>query len=423
MMSTMLAIILYRIILIIILLFLTIFFTASETSLTVLRRSQIKRLIKEKGGKGLKAWLDDPNRLLATTLIGTAVCVVGISVIGTTIALNLSERFGFPEVLATVISTVIVVIMVLVFAEIVPKAFARRNAEKVSCMVIGPLRVVDFIFTPLVKIFTFMSDSLIRMFGGKPLKEQPLFNFEEIEGLIEMGVKEGVIASAEKKMLSQIMEFPDTVVREVMVPRVDMKALDIEQDEKNIINEAIELRHSRIPVYRDTMDNIIGILYVKDLLPVLAKGEKVDIEKILREPYFVPEKKHIGDLLREFRQGSHHIAIVVDEYGDSAGLVTIEDIVEEITGEIFDEYDVKEATIVKIDDKNWEISAIEDLDKINDELNLDLPEDEYDSLGGLIAGEIGRLPETGEEFKYKQCKFHILKATPRRILKVRLELP
>ncbi len=421
-MNTIVSIILFKFIILVILLLLTIFFTASETSLTVLRRSQIKRLIKEKKARGLASWLKDPNRLLTTTLIGTAVCVVGVSVIATTVALSFSERFGISEVLSTALSTVVVVVVVLVFAEIVPKAYSRRNAEKVSCLIIGSLLVVDFIFTPVVKLFTVMSDCILKIFGGKPLKEQPLFAFEEIKGLIEMGVKEGVIAKAEKKMLSQIMDFSDTVVREVMVPRVDMKVLDITKDEKEIINDAISLKHSRIPVYQDNMDNIIGVLYVKDLLPMLARGEKINIEEILRKPYFVPEAKQIGGLLREFKKGSQHIAIVVDEYGDSTGLVTIEDIVEEITGEIFDEYDIRKRTIVKIDDKKWEINAIEDLDKINDELNLNLPEDKYDSLGGLIVGELGRLPKTGEVFRYKQCKFKILKATPSRVLKVKLEL-
>ncbi len=422
MMNMIITILLLKLLAILILLIFTIFFTSSETSLTVLRRSQIKKLIKEKNAKGLAAWLNDPNRLLTTTLIGTAVCIIGVSVIATTIALDLSRRYDLSEVLMTFVSTMAVVILVLVFTEIVPKAFARRNAEKVSCIVIKPLRIVDFIFTPLVKLFTFISDIVIKIFGGKPLKENPLFNFEEIQGLIEMGVKEGVIAKTEKKMLSQIMEFSDTVVREIMVPRVDVKLLDISMGEKQLVSNAVGMRHSRIPVYRDNIDNIVGILYVKDLLPVLATGGNTDIEKILRKPYFVPESKHIGDLLREFRQGREHISLVVDEYGVLTGLATIEDIVEEITGEIFDEYDIRKNTIDKIDDKHWDINAIEDLDKINDELSFDLPEDMYDSLGGLIIGELGRLPKEGEEFIYKQYKLTILKATPNRVLKVRMEL-
>jgi putative hemolysin len=421
--NTIISLILYRFIILIILMLLTIFFTASETALTVLRRSQINRLIEQKGVKALKAWLNDPNRLLTTTLIGTAVSVVGISVIGTTIALDISLKFGVPPLIATTVNTILVIIAVLVFAEIVPKAFARRNAEKVSCMVIKPLKVVDFILAPFVRIFTLMSDIVIRILGGKTLKEQPLFDFEEIKGLIEMGVKEGVIAKSEKKMLSQILEFEDTVVREVMVPRGDMKTLDLSDPSDDLLDKAIKFRHSRIPVYRDNIDNIAGLLYVKDLLPILLKEEEVNIGDILRKPYFVPETKPVNSLLKEFRQGREHMAIVVDEYGDTTGLVTIEDIVEEITGEIFDEYDIKKNTIVSVGDRRWEIDASEDLDKINDKLNADLPEDEYDSLAGLIVGELGRLPKSGEMFDYGKYRFEIIKADPNRIIKVKLQMP
>ena len=362
-MNTIIIFILVKLAIFLVLLFLTMFFTASETALTALRRTQIKRLIKEKGCKGLSAWLKNPNSLLASTLIGINLSVIGVTVIGTTIALDLSGLFGIAPALALTVSTIIIMVLVLIFADITPKAYARRNAQKVAVKIINPLRVVVFLFSPVVWIFTFGANLVIKIFGGKSLKEQPLFAFEEIKGLIALGAKEGVIASVEEKMLSQIMEFGSTVVREVMLPRVDMKMLDINIGEKKLVKDAMELRHSRIPVYRENHDNIIGILYVKDLLhylAYLAGGEDIDVEKILRQPYFVPETMSVGVLLRKFRIGREHIAVVVDEYGVTAGLITIEDIVEEITGEIFDEYDIKETRIIKIDDKNWEIDAIED---------------------------------------------------------------
>ncbi len=420
-MNTMTGMLLFRSVILLILLLFTMFFTAAETSLTVLRRSQIKRLIRDKGVMGLKAWLKNPSRLLTTTLVGTAVCVIGVSVIGTTMALEISARTAVSEAAATSVSTVIILIVVLVFAEIVPKALGRRNAQKVSALIIQPLRVINFIFAPVVSLFTAMSSLVIKLTGGRSLKEQPLFAFEEIKGLIEMGVEEGVIASAEKRMMSQIMEFGETVVREVMVPRINMKMLDIDTDPSELVRKAIELRHSRIPVYRESKDSIAGILYVKDLLPYLTEGREIDIEKILRKPYFIPELKKIGDLLKEFRQGREHIAVTVDEYGVPVGLVTIEDIVEEITGEIFDEYDIRKERIQKISDNKWEINAVEDLDKINDVIGAELPEDQYDSLGGLITGELGRVPAEGEEFEYSSCSMKVVKASPTRVLKVILE--
>ncbi|MFW6172843.1 MAG: hemolysin family protein [Elusimicrobiota bacterium] len=420
MMSTILWAVIIRLIILIFLLLLTMFFTASETSLTVLRRSQIKRLISEEKVKSLQSWLDDPNRLLTTTLVGTAICVVGVSVMGTSIGLDLSRKYDISATLTTTISTFVVLILVLVFAEIVPKAYARRNARKVSCHIIKPLKVFDFILTPVVKIFTALANVVIKLLGGQSLKQQPLFAFEEIKGLIEMGVSEGVIAGAEKKMLSQIMEFGDTIVREVMVPKVDVKSLDISMEQNKFIETAINMAHSRIPVYEDNVDNIIGVIYVKDLLPKLAKNEQINIRKLLRKPYFVPETKQIGSLLKEFRKGREHIAVVVDEYGVPTGLISIEDIVEEITGEIFDEYDIRKKRITKIDENVWDINAVEDLDKINDVLGIDLPEDKYDSLGGLIVGEMGKVPKRDEEFQYKRYEFKILDASPNRVIKVRL---
>ncbi|NLB34522.1 MAG: HlyC/CorC family transporter [Elusimicrobia bacterium] len=405
-----------------ILLVLTMFFTASETALTVLRRSQIRRLISEKGVKGLKAWQKNPNRLLTTTLVGTAVCVVILSVIGTVMAIELSEYTHLPESLMISLSALVVLLFVLVFAEIVPKAFGRRNAEKTASLIINPLRFISVLLAPVVCFFTGLSSLVLRMIGEKSLKEHPLFAIEELRGLIEMGLKEGVIAGSEKKMMGQIMEFGETVVREIMVPRINMKMLNIDTSFKSLVREALEYGHSRIPVYEDNVDNIVGILYVKDLLPVLAGRRAKKISDILRKPYFIPEVKNIAELLKEFKSGRVHMAIAVDEYGVPVGLISIEDIVEEITGEIFDEYDVKKERIKKISDNVWEISAIEDLDKINDKIEASLPEDEYDSLGGLIVGELGHVPEEGEEVTYDRYKMKIIKSSPTRVKTVRLEI-
>ncbi len=421
-MNTILGSLIIKFAVLVFLLIMTIFFVMSETSLTVLRKTQVKRLIREKGVKGLMAWRENPNRLLTTTLVGTAVCVVGVSVLGTSIALEISRVTDISATASTVASTAIIVAVVLVFSEIVPKAIARRNAQKVSALIINPLRVIDFLISPAVRFFMGISNLVIKAFGGKSLKDQPLFAFEEIKGLIEMGVKEGVLASAEKKMLSQIMEFGDTVAREIMVPSVNMKILNIEEEPSELIKKAINLRHSRIPVYKGSKDNITGVLYVKDILSVLVCDRKDRIKDIIRKPYFVPEEKKIGPLLKEFRQGREHLAVVVDEYGVASGLITIEDIVEEITGEIFDEYDIRKKRIMKIDRKTWDIFAIEDLDKINDTLNINLPEDEYDSLGGMIMAQLGHVPDEGEELKYKTYRIKVLQASPKRVIKARLTL-
>ncbi|MEA3506067.1 MAG: hemolysin family protein, partial [Elusimicrobiota bacterium] len=312
--------------------------------------------------------------------------------------------------------------IVLVFAEIAPKTYARRNSREVASVIIGPLTVIDTIIAPAVKIFSVISNNVIRIFGEESIKKNPLYVHEELRGLIEMGEKEGVIFKTEKKMISQLLEFSDTVVREIMVPRVDLKALDISLSADKLIKKAFSMGHSRLPVYRDNIDELPGILYVKDLLPDLASGKTPEIKKILRKPFFVPESKRINELLKEFRRGTDHIAVVVDEYGVTAGIITIEDIVEEITGEIFDEYDKEKPTIKQISADTWIIKAVEDLDKINDTLGIKLPEDTYDSLGGLIVGILGHLPLSGEKTSYGRCSFEVLKATPKRVLEVRVKV-
>ncbi len=400
----------------------TVFFTVSETALTMLRKSQVKNLIKTKGVVKLSAWLENPNRLLTSTLIGTAVSVIGVSVMMTTIALDLSTLYGWNSAMATTISTFITVIIVLVFAEITPKAYARRNSMEVSSLIIGPLKVIDVFISPAVKIFTVISNNVIKIFGTESQKKSPIYIHEEIKGLIDIGAKEGVIFKAEKKMISQLLEFSDTVVREVMVPRVDMKALDISIKKDKLIEKAFDMGHSRFPVYKDNIDNLLGVLYVKDLLPALAGKRDFSIKTVLRKPFFVPETKLISELLKEFRRGNNHIAVVVDEYGVAAGIVTIEDIVEEITGEIFDEYDKEKKTIRMVSKNTWIIKAVEDLDKINDYLGINLPEDTYDSLGGLIVGQLGYLPDRGEKVQYGRCRFRVLKATPKRVLDVEVRV-
>ncbi len=413
--------IIVKLLILIFLLAFTVFFVAAETSLTYLRKSQIKRLIKEKGVVKLNAWLENPNRLLTTTLAGTAMSVIGVSVMGTSIALDISRIFEISPVLTTSASTLILLIIVLVFSEIVPKAYARRNARRVSARIIGPLRIVDFILTPLINIFLFLSDIAIKAFPSKEMKKHSLFAREELKGLIEVGSREGVLAGSEKRMLTRIIEFSGTVVREIMVPRVAAKILDMKLGKKELIERAIETGHSRLPVYSEIPDKIIGVLYIKDLMEYLTEGKEFKIEEILRKPYFVPETKLAAGLLKEFKTGREHMAIVVDEYGAVAGIITIEDIVEEITGEIYDEYDKSRATISKTARKTWEINAIEDLDNINDKLHLKLPEDTYDSLAGLIVGELGRVPSPGDTLQYGNCTFTVLDSTPSRVIKVKLK--
>jgi len=403
-------------------LFLMIFFAGSETALTSLHRIRIKRLVAEESrvAQGFSLWLQDPNWLLTTILIGNAVAVIFASILATSVAIDFSFLYGWSQKLVVGYATAIVTVLVLAFGEVTPKTYARENAEKISILCIWPLIWVAKSFSPVIRMIVFPANFLIRVIGGKGLRDIPLFTAREIGTLIEVGAKEGALEDEEKKMIQSSLEFGDTIVREVMVPRIDMQCVDIEDEREEIFKKITKIAHSRIPVYKGNVDNIIGIIYAKDLLIARRNRELIIIEDLMRQAYFVPETKKISELLEEFRKGKMHLAIAVDEYGVTTGLVTIEDLVEEITGEILDEYDVEEETIVKLSDREAIIYAKEDLDKINEELGLQLPAEDFDSLGGLVVDLFGRVPRAGEEIKFGNLKFVVQEADRRKVIKVKI---
>jgi len=399
-----------------------IFFAGSETALTALSRIRIKRLIAEgiRAARGLSLWLQDPNKLLTTVLIGNAVAVIFASVLATSVALDFSFSYGWSQKLAVSYGTAIVTVFILVFGEIMPKTYARKNAEKISTICSEPLRWIAKLLSPLSQVLVVPANLLIQVFGGKGLKGTPLFTTQEIGTLIEVGAREGALDDEEKRMIQSSLEFGETIVREVMVPRIDMQCVDINDEREEIFKKIMNMQYSRVPVYKGNVDNVIGIVYTKDLLTALRNTELIIMEDIMRQAYFVPETKKISELLEEFRKGRMHLAIVVDEYGVTTGLVTIEDLIEEITGEILDEYDVEEGTIVKLADGTAIVYAKEDLDKINEELGLELPAGEFDSLGGLVVDLFGRVPRAEEEINFGNLKFVVQEADRRKIIKLRI---
>ena len=398
------------------------FFAGSETALTSLSRIRIKRLIAEgiRATEGLSLWLQKPNRLLTTILIGNALAVIFASVLATSVALDFSFSYGWNQKLAVGYGTAIVTVLILVFGEIMPKTYARKNAEKISAICSEPLRWIAKLLSPLSQVLVVPANLLIQVFGGKGLKGTPLFTTQEIGTLIEVGAREGALDDEEKRMIQSSLEFGETIVREVMVPRIDMQCVDINDEREEIFKKIMNMQYARVPVYKGNVDNVIGIVYSKDLLTALRNTELIIMEDIMRQAYFIPETKKISELLEEFRKGRMHLAIVVDEYGVTTGLVTIEDLIEEITGEILDEYDVEEETIMKLADGTAIVYAKEDLDKINEELGLELPAGEFDSLGGLVVDLFGRVPRAEEEMNFGNLKFVIQEADRRKIIKLKI---
>ncbi len=423
---------------------LSAFFSSSETALTSITKLHVKKL-RENGVQvsKLDIWIHNPNRILATLLVGNNIANVGAAILAAFIAADLFEKAGLAEYqgLAGFVAFVGTTSALLVFGEIIPKIYAKHQAEKVAPRVIGFLNLLyTFPLKPVITLFLGLSNTVLRLCGGETSKEGPFLTQDDIRLLIEVSEKEGVLEQEEREMIHSIIEFGDTITKEVMVPRTDMVRLGADATLEESLKAVVAAGHSRIPVYEERIDNIIGILYAKDLLaywhraqgkmakPLDSKGvspeteEPFDLHPLLRPPTFVPETKRVSELLREFRQKRIHMAIVVDEYGGTAGLVTIEDVLEEIVGEIQDEYDREGALYRKLEENRFEVDTRISLSELEDELNVVLPEGEdFETLSGFISAVAGHVPEAGEVIAYKDYRMTVLEGDKRRVSRVRLE--
>lgn len=403
-------------------LILSAFFSSSETALFSLNKLQLKKMQQKEGEnrqvKSIIKLLDDPQRTLITILTGNMFVNVAASSLATYLAIQLFGDIG------TSIATGVMIFLILVFGEIVPKSLAVANDEKISRKVAKPIDIIASIILPLIKLFKIIINLLFYSLGKKIAKRKKEITEDDLISLIDAGKDEGVLEEEEKEMIRNIFEFGDTTVKEVMVPRVDIACIPSDTKLDSVLRLIKKVGHSRIPVYEGTIDNIIGILYAKDLLAVYERWyktkEKFDLKKILRKAYFVPENKKIDDLLDIFRRDRIQIAIVIDEYGGTAGLITLEDVVEEIVGEIIDEYD-KETKLYEIIDNNTMIvDGMIDIDKINELLNIEIPENDFETLGGFIYDLMGRVPRKGEKIEYQHLQMTIEQVVKNRIKRVKI---
>lgn len=400
-------------------LILSAFFSGSETALFSLSKLQLKKMQKEESGwrvNSIIKLLDDPQKTLITILTGNMFVNIAASSLATYLAIKLFGDIGIG------IASGMMIFFILIFGEIVPKSLAITNAETIAKKVARPIDITASLIFPIINFFRLIVNMAFHFTSKKRDKERKEITEEDLITLIDVGKDEGVIEEEEKKMIRNIFEFGDTMVKEVMVPRVDMACISSKTKLKSILNLIKEMGHSRIPVYKETIDNIIGILYAKDLLVVYEQWykskEKFDLKKIIRRAYFVPENKKIDDLLDIFQRDKIQIAIAIDEYGGTAGLVTMEDVVEEIVGEIIDEYD-KETKLYKIIDNNTIIAdGIISIDKINELLNIEIPENDFETLGGFIYDLMGRVPNKNETIEYKNIQITIEQVVKHRIIRV-----
>ena len=385
-------------------------FVAAEIALVTLRHSRIEQLIDEgyRNARRVKRLVEDPARFLAVAQIG--VTFVGF-LASAYAAVNLAQRLagvidgveplkGYSGGLAVLIVTMLLAAFTIVFGELVPKTFALAYPDRVALTLAGPLDVVGRIFSPLVRLLTWLTRKIAGGFGAG-VARQAQINTEELKLIVERGGETGVLEAEEEQMISAVIELGERRVHEVMVPRTEMTALPVTTTIDDAIDTFIREGHSRIPVYKVEIDEIVGVLYAKDLLPFLKVGvQKPDLRKLLRAPLFVPESMLVDDLLHKLQGRRVHLAIVLDEYGGTAGMVTIEDLLEEIVGDIQDEYDTEEPLTVRLSDDEARIDGRASVDDLAALFNIEFGNledaDEYDTVGGLIYHRIGGVPRPGD---------------------------
>ena len=420
-----------QIIVLAILILINAFFAATEIAFISLNDAKIEKQAKEgnKKAKQIKKMLREPSKFLATIQIGiTLAGFLSSAFAADAFADDLAPMLQnlMPLGLAAwrnisiILITIILSYFSLIFGELVPKRLAMRNSEKIAFGTIGIIRTISIITAPFVKLLTASTNGVSKLFGISGTDEETVTE-EEIRMMVDVGEEKGSIKEEEKELINNVFEFNDKVVSEIMIHRKDIYAIDINSDIDNILKELDEYKYSRIPVYEENIDNIVGMLFIKDLLANVKKKEKVKISKIIREPYFVSENKPIDELFRDLQKNKHQLAIVLDEYGGTAGLVTMEDIIEELVGNIFDEYDEEEKEFEKIDDNTFLISgsvSIHDLRKI---LGVEIPEGEYDTLSGYLIELLGRIPSDDEKpvIETKRVTYKIEDYEEKRILWVK----
>ena len=371
------------------------FAAGAETALTSVSRLRMRTLAEDgehRAGRVVRLH-NNPNGYLSTIL---SINTVAVIVASTATALIVA---GHTHGLAQALTTVALAVFVLVFCEIAPKSLALRFNERLALRLAAPVQFLTRLLRPFIAALTLVSRLLLRLFTRGHAAPGPFVTEEELKLILAMGEREGVVEQEERQMIDGILEMTDKAVHEVMVPRVDVVGIEASRSLSDLISLIVDHGHSRIPLYETTMDNVVGVIYAKDLLRHgVRSGDPRPLAALAREPYFTPESKHVGELLREMQERKVHIAVVVDEHGGTAGIVTFEDLIEEIVGPIRDEYDVAETEDVQfVSDHEVVMSARFPVDDVADLLHLDVGESEADSIGGLVYERLGEIPKAGAE--------------------------
>ncbi|MCD6265569.1 MAG: HlyC/CorC family transporter [Deltaproteobacteria bacterium] len=392
------------------------FFSGTETAMVSVDRARIKALAEQGSKKHtlVEAILHTPEKFFSTTLLGTNIFEVLSNAIATLLIINyLGEQYKYATIL-------IMTPIILILGEITPKTIYRYHAEEITPYLVYPLKVISILFYPFILVLTWLTKLFMMLFGVGSARLKPYATREDLENYLDMWNIDSSLRTAEKKIVERIFDFSETEVEDVMIPLVNVEALEIQDHIDKAISLAQKTGYSRIPVFSEEAYNIIGIVHAFDLLT--ARQKTLTLKDIMRPAPYVPNTAPVDELLKHLRTEGNSIAIVVDEYGGTTGIVTIEDILEEVVGEIYDEYDKEEHFFVKITHNKYLVNARMEIDELNDHLNLGLPKDDYETVGGFLLKHMEKIPRIGESFEFANLKFIITDADKRSIKKISITI-
>lgn len=397
-------------------------FSAAETALTTVPEAYIQKLVEDKKVffiKPFMLWLSKPNRVLTAIIVGNNLTNTLAAVVATVYAQKILDQYVIS------IATGLVTIALLIFGEITPKTFARHNARSLVNWLIAIIYPIYFLLFPAVWVLSHFAVFLVQLLGGHTKRVGPMATEEDIAYLIRVSHEEGVFKPEQGLMLQSVITFRDTSVREIMVPRTEIFSLSFDESLDEVVSQVTQYGYTRWPVYQEDIDHVIGVFYVKDFINFQMKGGKVfKLKEHLRPAIFIPDAMKLDAVLREFQRKKVHLGIVVDEYGGTAGIVTLEDILEEIVGEIRDEYDKEEEeqTIKQISEHHFIAdgrASISDIERITD---IEFPDDAtFDSLGGFVISAFGKIPRKNAEYEFQGFKFRVIEVEEKRVVKVEIK--
>lgn len=405
------------IIFLIILIGLSAFFSASETALISLSKIRLRRMVDDevKNANIISKLVENPSNLLGAILIGNNIANIGASALATSLAI---DYFGPSKGVA--ISTIAMTLLILIFAEVTPKSLASQFSENTSIKVSKPMFFITKILWPLTYTLTLVTNVLVRLLGGKKEGTQPLITEDELKTIVNVSHEEGLLEGDERQMIYNVFEFGDSQAKDVMTPRTNMVAVSVNSTYDELVAVFKEENFSRTPVYDEDIDDIIGILHVKDLIFYVNKKESFNLRDLIRPVYYTYEYKPTSLLFDEMRLSRSPVAIILDEYGGTAGIVTTEDLVEEIVGEIRDEYDEEHEDIEVIKEDEYLVEGSMKIDLLNDMIGTSIESEDFDSIGGFIIGLLDRFPDEDEVIEYNNIKFVVEKVEKNRIEKMRI---